>query len=48
MEVYSDRLELIGVDTMMSMTMPFLTRSDMQEVLRTPKPEQNVVAVNAG
>ena len=31
-DVFNDRLELVGVDTMMSMTLPFLTRHDMEAV----------------
>ena len=31
-EVHNDRMRLVGVDTMMSMELPFLTRQDMARV----------------
>ncbi len=33
-ELYADRLELVGVDTMMSLSLPFLTRQDMETVIQ--------------
>ncbi len=44
LEVYSDRIELRGVDTMMSLSLPFLTAGDVQRVRRDADAQQAMVA----